>query len=95
LGNREVGEKLNWGLPEHAVSSRDTHRYNAHERCLRKSETLTTDKESSLLSIVMLYFTAVIPLLGKSMLMRSQAGDFNNIQEAVGMPTDLMDLTEV
>jgi hypothetical protein len=43
----------------------------------------------------MLFFTAVIALLGKRpVLVRSQTGDFHNVQEAAGMPTDLLDMTE-
>jgi hypothetical protein len=55
--NASVGGKSNWGLQQHAGSSR--------ERGLRKNEALTIDKDSSPLSIVMLCFIAVIPVLGK------------------------------
>jgi hypothetical protein len=58
-------------------------------RGLRKSEAPTIDKESSPQSILMLCFTAVIPLL-----MRSQTGDFHSVQEAAGMSTDLLGLRE-
>jgi hypothetical protein len=36
-----VGEKLNWGLEQHAGGSRYTHRFTGHETGLRKSEALT------------------------------------------------------
>jgi hypothetical protein len=88
-----VGENLNWGLQQSAGSTRDSHRCTGHAIGLRKSEALTINKESSPLSVVMLCFTAVIPLLGKRpVLVRSQTGDFHKVQEAAGMPTDLLDM---
>jgi hypothetical protein len=60
-----VGEKLSWGLEQCAGSNGDAHRFTGHERGLRKSEALTIDKVSSSLSVFMLYFTSVIPLLGR------------------------------
>jgi hypothetical protein len=59
LGRWPVGEELNWGLPQCAGSSRDSHRFTGHETGLRKSEALTVNKESSPLNIFMLCFTAV------------------------------------
>jgi hypothetical protein len=56
---------LNWGLQQHAGSSRNAHRYTGLETGMRKSEALITDKDSSPLSVVILCFTAVIPLLWK------------------------------
>jgi hypothetical protein len=41
----------------------------------------------------MLYFTAVIPLLGKRPVsVKSQTGDFHKVQETEGMPIDLLDM---
>jgi hypothetical protein len=68
-----VGEKSNWRLQQNAGSSRNAHRCTGHERGLRKSEALIINMDSS---IFMLYFTAVIPLL-----VRSLTQDFHNIQE--------------
>jgi hypothetical protein len=52
---------------------------------------LTIDKLSIPLGIFMLFFTAVIPLLGKRpVLERSHTGDFHKVQEAAGIPTDLL-----
>jgi hypothetical protein len=74
----------------------DVHRSTGHERGLWKSEALTTDKESSPLSTCMLYFTAAFPVLGKKpVLVRSQTGDFRNVQEATGMFIDLVGMRDV
>jgi hypothetical protein len=64
------------------------------ERGLRKSKALTIN-ESSSLSVIMLYFTAAIPLLRNSpLLMGSQTGDFHSMQEAAEMPTYFLDMRE-
>jgi hypothetical protein len=89
-------EKSNWGLPQCAGSSRDVHRFTGHEGGLRKSEVPTTDKQSSPLSIYMLYLTAVIPLVGKQpVLVRSRTGDFSNVQDSAQMSTDLLRMRKV
>jgi hypothetical protein len=90
-----VGEKLNWRLPQHARSSRNADRFTGHERGLRNSKSLTIDKELSPLSVFMLYFTAVITQLWKRpVLVRSQTGDFHNMQEAAEISTDLLCMRE-
>jgi hypothetical protein len=90
-----VGEKLNWQLPHHAGSSKGVHRFTGHERDLRKSEASAIDKETSPLCTVLLSSTAVIPFLRKRpVLMRSQTGNFNNVQEAARMSTDLLGMLE-
>jgi hypothetical protein len=61
---------------------------------LRKSEALTINKEPNSLSVFILYFTAVIPLLGKRPVwVRSQTGDFHNMQNAF-MSIDLLDMRD-
>jgi hypothetical protein len=43
----------------------------------------------------MLYFTAVIPMLGKRPVSaRSHTGDFHIMQEAAGMPTYLLGMSK-
>jgi hypothetical protein len=89
-----VGEKLNWGLPQRAESSKDVHRFTGNERGLGKSETLTSNKESSALGVFMLSCTAVIPLLWeRPVLVRSQTGDFHNVRDAVEISTDLLGMS--
>jgi hypothetical protein len=69
------------GLSQCAGCSQNAHRFTGHERGLRKIKTSTMDKESSPRSMFMLYFTPVIPLLGKRpVLVRSQTGNFYNMQ---------------
>jgi hypothetical protein len=58
-----VGEKLTWGLPQRAGNKRGVHRFTGEEKGLRKSEASAINKGSSPLNVVMLYFTAFIPLL--------------------------------
>jgi hypothetical protein len=83
---------LDWGLPQHAGSSGDAYRFTGHERGLRNSKTVANDKESSPLSIAILCFTVVIPLLGRDqpVLLGSRTGDLHDMQEAAGMPTGLL-----
>jgi hypothetical protein len=58
-----VGKKSIWGLPQHAGSSRCARRFTGDKKGLKKSKALTISTESNPMSAVMLYFTAVIPLL--------------------------------
>jgi hypothetical protein len=50
-----VGEKLNWRLAHPAGSSSNVHRFTGHETCLKRSEALTINKESSSLKVFMFY----------------------------------------
>jgi hypothetical protein len=55
-----VGEKSNWGLLQHSENSRDVHTFSGHGTSLRKSEVLSTNKESSLTDIKILCILALI-----------------------------------
>jgi hypothetical protein len=82
-----VDVKSNWGLSQHAGSSRDTHRFTGHAKGLRKCKAPTTHKVSSPLRIVMLYCTAIITLLEeKAVPVRSQIGDFPTCRKQQGFP---------
>lgn len=72
----------------------DTQRFTGHDSGLR-SQTLAMDKESSPLGIFMLYFTEMIPLLGKRILLvRCWTGNFHSAQAAEEMSINLLDIRE-
>jgi hypothetical protein len=80
-----VIEKSIWRRPQAAGSNRDVQRLIGHERDRRK----TVNKESSLLSVIMICFTEIIPLL-----VRSQTGDFHRLEEATGISKGLLGMGE-
>jgi hypothetical protein len=63
---------LNWRLAHPAGSSSNVHRFTGHETCLRRSEAVTINKESSSLKVFMICFAAVSTLLGTSTINRKQ-----------------------